>query len=87
MGLRVSGLSIGLLSAGHALGGAAGAWVGGAVFDASGDYWALWILSVVLAVAAATLVAVLTDSEREPAAARPLARSGPDPGLTSRPGR
>ncbi len=36
LGIRVLGLSMGLLSAGHAIGGAAGAWAGGAVFDWSG---------------------------------------------------
>lgn len=61
MGKEVLGLSMGLLSAGHAVGGAAGAWVGGLVFDGSGGYRLLWIVSLALALGAATLVAGLAD--------------------------
>jgi predicted MFS family arabinose efflux permease len=38
LGVKVLGLSMGLLSAGHSIGGAAGAWAGGAFFDRSGNY-------------------------------------------------
>ena len=50
LGVRMLGLSMGLLAAGHAVGGAAGAWAGGVVFDWNGGYGALWIASVALAV-------------------------------------
>ncbi|MBI1285588.1 MAG: MFS transporter [Thiobacillus sp.] len=64
LGIRVLGLSMGLLSAGHAVGGAAGAWAGGAVFDWSGGYGVLWTASIGLAVIAALLVVALGDNER-----------------------
>jgi MFS family permease len=64
LGVRVLGLSMGLLAAGHAVGGAAGAWAGGVVFDWNGGYGALWIASVALAVTAALLVVALGDNER-----------------------
>jgi predicted MFS family arabinose efflux permease len=61
LGLKVLGLSMGLLSAGHAVGGAAGAWAGGAFFDWRGNYGALWEVSIVLVVIAAALVVGLKD--------------------------
>jgi predicted MFS family arabinose efflux permease len=64
LGVRVLGLSMGLLAAGHAVGGAAGAWAGGVVFDWNGGYGALWIASVALAATAALLVVALGDNER-----------------------
>ncbi len=51
--VKVLGLSMGLLSAGHAVGGAAGAWAGGAFFDWRGNYSALWGVSIALVVIAA----------------------------------
>ncbi|RJG46300.1 MFS transporter [Mesorhizobium sp. DCY119] len=64
LGVRVLGLSMGLLAAGHAIGAAAGAWAGGAVFDWSGDYRLLWIASVSLAMVATLLMIGLSDDER-----------------------
>lgn len=64
LGIGRLGLSMGVLSAGHAVGAAAGAWAGGAVFDGSGGYGVLWIASVALAVIASLLVVALGDSER-----------------------
>lgn len=61
LGLKVLGLSMGLLSAGHAMGGAAGAWAGGAFFDWRGSYGALWGVSVGLVLIAAALVVGLKD--------------------------
>lgn len=63
-GLKLLGLSMGILSAGHAIGGAAGAWAGGVVFDWSGKYDLLWIGSAALALVAALLVLSLRDQER-----------------------
>lgn len=56
LGLRLLGLSMGVLSAGHAIGGAVGAWAGGAVFDQTGSYDLLWIGSILSALVAAALV-------------------------------
>jgi predicted MFS family arabinose efflux permease len=64
LGTRTLGLSMGLLSAGHAIGGAAGAWAGGAAFDWTGEYRVVWTGSVILAVSAALLVVALSDKER-----------------------
>ena len=64
LGVRILGLSMGLLAAGHAMGAAVGAWAGGAIFDWSGDYQVLWIGSSLLAVAATLMVIPLGDQER-----------------------
>src|SRR3546814_20700790 len=55
MGVGVVGVSMGLLSAGHAVGGALGASAGGVFFDVSGSYTSVWVVSLMLAVVAAAL--------------------------------
>jgi MFS family permease len=73
IGLRVMGLSMGLLAAGHALGGAAGAFLGGVLFDLFARYTEMWLIALALAFLAGLIV--LTIPERggsaiaEPAAA------------------
>jgi MFS family permease len=52
VGMRVMGLSMGMIAAGHAIGGASGAYLGGYVFDTTGGYALLWVGSLWLAVAA-----------------------------------
>jgi MFS family permease len=64
LGVRNLGLAMGILSAGHAVGGALGAWSGGLLFDMSGGYMALWRLSIGLALAAVILVVLLSDEGR-----------------------
>jgi MFS family permease len=64
LGVRNLGLAMGILSAGHAVGGALGAWSGGLLFDVSGGYMALWYLSIGLALAAVVLVVPLSDESR-----------------------
>ncbi len=64
LGVKVLGLSMGLLSAGHAIGGAAGAWAGGAFFDRSGNYGMLWTVSIAMAILASALVVGLKDEGR-----------------------
>jgi len=59
VGLRVMGLAMGLISAGHAIGGAMGAFLGGYVFDATGSYDLLWMGSLWLAVGAGGMVLLL----------------------------
>lgn len=61
LGLRIMGLAMGLISAGHALGGAVGAFLGGWLFDAFARYDWVWILSIGLAVLAGLLVLLLRD--------------------------
>ncbi|MBM3531127.1 MAG: MFS transporter [Alphaproteobacteria bacterium] len=56
LGVARMGLTMGLLAAGHSLGGAAGALMAGVLFDLFASYAATWIAAVVLAQAAAVLV-------------------------------
>ena len=56
IGLKSMGLAMGLLSAGHALGGAIGAYAGGYVFDNLSNYDWLWLGSLWLSIAAGVLV-------------------------------
>lgn len=66
-GVRRLGLAMGLISSGHALGGALGALAGGLLFDAGGSYGLLWIGAFGLAVLAGLMVLVLPDQPSEPA--------------------
>ncbi|ELK3538303.1 TPA: MFS transporter [Pseudomonas aeruginosa] len=61
-GIRSLGLALGLLSAGHALGGAMGAYLGGWFYDRTGLYDSLWWVSILLAVAAALMVVGLRNN-------------------------
>ncbi len=64
LGLRVMGLSMGLLAAGHALGAAAGAFLGGWLFDLFAKYDWVWIASVGLAMLAALLSLTIREHRR-----------------------
>ena len=55
LGVRVMGLSMGLLGAGHSLGAAIGAVAGGFVFDAFRSYQGLWLMSFGMALLAALI--------------------------------
>jgi MFS family permease len=55
IGLRVMGLAFGLISAGHQVGGALGAFLGGYLFDLSEQYVLVWWSSFGLAVIAGLL--------------------------------
>lgn len=61
IGLRVMGLAMGLISAGHSMGAALGAWSGGYVFDLTMRYDGVWTISTGLAVAAGLMVLALRD--------------------------
>jgi predicted MFS family arabinose efflux permease len=67
IGLRVMGLAMGLISAGHALGAALGAWSGGYIFDLTMQYDRVWMISAALAAGAGLMVFLLRD-EAEPIA-------------------
>ncbi len=56
LGLRVMGLAMGIIACGHAVGAAAGAMLGGLVYDATGQYESLWLSSIALSALAAGLV-------------------------------
>lgn len=55
LGVKVMGLSMGLLGAGHSLGAAIGAFAGGVLFDKLGSYQGLWLLSIAMAMLAALI--------------------------------
>jgi MFS family permease len=61
LGIRIMGLTMGLLSAGHALGAAAGAQLAGLLFDLFASYQWVWIV----ALATALLAGVLCFAIRE----------------------
>jgi MFS family permease len=61
LGLRVMGLAMGLISAGHSIGAAAGAFLGGYLFDLTLHYEWTWLSSFALAVGAGLMVFVLRD--------------------------
>jgi MFS family permease len=68
LGLRVMGLAMGLISAGHSIGAAAGAFLGGYLFDLTLRYEWVWLSSLALAVGAGLLVFVLRDQPKQIAA-------------------
>jgi MFS family permease len=61
LGIERMGLAMGLISAGHAVGGALGAFLGGYVFDLTGSYSLVWWSGVWLAVLAGILVLPLGE--------------------------
>jgi predicted MFS family arabinose efflux permease len=61
IGVRVMGLAFGLISAGHQLGAALGAYYGGVLFDIYARYDWVWWSSLWLAVLAGLLVFTLRD--------------------------
>lgn len=69
IGLRVMGLAFGLISAGHQIGGAVGAYFGGVLFDLYAHYAWVWWSSLWLAVLAGLLVFFLREKPRSPAMA------------------
>jgi MFS family permease len=52
---------------GHQLGAFIGAWIGGAVFDATGSYQLLWIAAIALSVMAAALCVPINERSLRPA--------------------
>jgi len=62
LGLRVMGLSMGLLTAGHAFGAAAGAKMGGALFDLFASYQWTWIVALVTALIAGILCFMIPEN-------------------------
>ena len=64
IGLRVMGLAFGLISAGHQIGGALGAYFGGVLFDLYAHYDWVWWSSVWLAALAGLLVFLMRDTPR-----------------------
>lgn len=61
LGLRVMGLAMGLISAGHSIGAAFGASFGGYLFDNIGTYEWIWLSSIFLAILAGLMVFLMRD--------------------------
>ena len=70
IGIKVMGQAMGMISAGHALGGALAAYLGGYLVDTTGSYEMLWLGSVWL-LAGASLLALLVLAMKPAAAAVP----------------
>ncbi len=70
IGLRTIGLSLGVLAMFHAAGGAAGAFMGGVLFDAFQKYDLVWVAAISVAMIAGVLV--LTISENRPKPSQPV---------------
>ncbi len=70
IGIRVMGLAFGLISAGHQVGAAFGAYFGGVLFDLYARYDWVWWSSLWLAVLAGAMVLVLRDKPRSVAVIR-----------------
>ena len=76
------GTAMGLISAGHAIGAAMGAFAGGYIFDATGGYTWLWSSSFGLALAAAMIAGCAGTIARDGGgvvALRQLPHSNPSP--------
>lgn len=65
LGIKRIGLAMGLISGGHALGGAFGAFLGGLLYDMTGAYGWLWIGSFTLSVLAGLLAFTLRDTPND----------------------
>ncbi|UZF91262.1 MFS transporter [Bosea sp. NBC_00550] len=64
LGLRVMGLTMGLISAGHSVGAAAGAFMGGYLVDMSARYDAVWLSAVALSLGAGAMVFLMREQPK-----------------------
>lgn len=71
LGLRLMGLAMGLLSAGHALGAAAGAFLAGWLFDQFAQYDWAWSAALALAMAAALMAFAIREDRGRTAVPAP----------------
>ena len=62
LGKRIMGLAMGVLAAGHALGGAAGAFLAGVLYDLYAQYDVVWIASIVLALGAGVIALTIREN-------------------------
>jgi MFS family permease len=62
LGLRIMGLSMGLLTAGHALGAAVGAQMGGVLFDLFATYHWTWLAALITALLAGVLCYLIREN-------------------------
>jgi MFS family permease len=62
LGLKIMGLAMGLISGGHALGGAVGAFMGGYLFDLFARYTEMWWVAFGTAILAGVMVFMLREN-------------------------
>ena len=62
LGLKIMGLAMGLISGGHALGGAVGAFFGGYLFDLFARYTEMWWASFAVAILAGLMVFIVREN-------------------------
>ncbi len=65
LGLKIMGLAMGLISGGHALGGAVGAFFGGYLFDLFARYTEMWWAAFGTAIVAGLMVYLLRENRTE----------------------
>jgi predicted MFS family arabinose efflux permease len=65
LGLKIMGLAMGLISGGHALGGAVGAFFGGYLFDLFARYTEMWWAAFATAILAGLMVFLLREKREE----------------------
>jgi len=73
IGVRIIGLTLGLLFGGHSLGAAIGVVIGGWMFDISARYDFVWWLSVALAAMAGVFAILVRETRQPPSKAVPAA--------------
>jgi MFS family permease len=73
IGVRIMGLTMGLIFAGHWAGAAVGAHFGGEIYRLTARYDGLWLVSVALALLAALLSYLVREDRAPPATLRPIA--------------
>lgn len=61
LGLKIMGLAMGLITGGHALGGALGAFAGGYLFDQFARYSEMWLVAIAATILAGLIVLLLKD--------------------------
>jgi MFS family permease len=62
LGLKIMGLAMGLISGGHALGGAVGAFFGGYLFDLFARYTEMWWAYFAVAILAGLMVFIVREN-------------------------
>lgn len=66
IGVRIMGLTLGVLFAGHSVGAAAGSFLGGYLFDKLATYDWTWSISIALAMAAAVMSFMIREQPKAP---------------------
>ncbi len=76
LGLKVIGLAIGILGMFHAAGGAAGAFMGGYVYDQFNNYDWVWIVSIALAMVAGLMAITIRERRDDAELGEPVPAAG-----------